>query len=90
MTTSGGPSSNAGQWRPEAKLAGLRSVEVGFVVGPLLSGLFFGLIAAALVLRGGTFARACGVGALAGGVMFTSTALALCIVMTAVREAPSR
>jgi hypothetical protein len=59
-----------------------RLIVVGLVTCPLISGLFFGLIAALLVLRGGSVDRATEVGLLVGGVMFASNAVALCIVHT--------
>ena len=51
----------------------------------MISGLFFGLIAALLVLRGGSAERAIEVGTLVGGVMFASNAVALCIVHASAR-----
>ena len=81
---------SAAQPGPTASWLRRTRLSLGVVVCPLISGLFFGLIAAALVFPGGGAGRAFGVGALTAGVMFTSSALALCIVMTASREAPSR
>jgi hypothetical protein len=60
------------------------------VICPVISGLFFGLIAALLVLQSGGVGRASAVGALVGGVMFASNAVALCIVHSAAREIPER
>jgi hypothetical protein len=80
----------AAQPGPTASWLRRSRVSLGVVVCPMISGLFFGVIAAALVFRSGGTGRALGVGALTAGVMFTSSALALCIVMTASREAPSR
>jgi uncharacterized membrane protein YedE/YeeE len=48
----------------------------------MISGVFFGILSAALVLPIGGFARASGVGFLVGGVMFTANAAALCIVQS--------
>ena len=81
---------SAAQPGPTASWLRRTRLSLGIVVCPMISGLFFGLIAAALVLPGGGAGRAFGVGALTAGVMFTSSALALCIVMTASREAPPR
>ena len=57
-------------------------VASGLVVSPVISGVFFGAVAALLVLRGGSLGRATEIGALVGGVMFASNAIALCIVNT--------
>jgi predicted branched-subunit amino acid permease len=56
-------------------------VAIGLVASPTISGLFFCLVAALLVLQRGSFERAAEVGALVGGVMFASTAVALCVVL---------
>jgi hypothetical protein len=58
----------------------------------VISGAFFGLLSAGLVLPIGGLGRAIAVGALVGGVMFAANAAALCIVQSgawggAVREA---
>jgi hypothetical protein len=57
-------------------------VNLGLVVCPLVSGLFFGLMATVLVLFNGSFGHAFEVGALTGTIMFAANALALCMVMT--------
>lgn len=54
----------------------------GLVVCPLISGLFFGIVSAVLVLPSGGIEHATVVGALVGGFMLTSNAVALCIVQT--------
>ena len=54
----------------------------GLVVCPLISGLFFGIISALLVLPSGGIEHATLVGALVGGFMLTSNAVALCIVQS--------
>ena len=64
-----------------------RLVASGLVVCPLVSGVFFGLVAALLILRSGDQGRAIAVGLLVGGVMFASNAVALCIVHTTARSA---
>jgi hypothetical protein len=63
-------------------------LTLGVVVCPLISGLFFGAIAAVLVLDSG-IGRALEVGALAAGIMFTTNALALCIVTSATHSEPT-
>jgi hypothetical protein len=78
------------QLGPTASWLRRARVSLSVIVCPMISGLFFGLIAAALVFPGGGAGRAFEVGLLTAGVMFTSSALALCIVMSASREAPSR
>jgi hypothetical protein len=60
------------------------------IICPTVSGLFFGVIAALLVLRSASLGRATETGALVGGVMFASNAVALCIVHAAARNAPAR
>ena len=57
-------------------------VNLGLIVCPLISGLFFGLIATVLRLRSGDFVHALEVGALAGFVILTANVLALCLVMS--------
>ena len=47
---------------------------------PFFSGVFFGLVAALLVLRNGNAGDAIEVGALVGGVMFASHAVGLCVL----------
>ena len=65
-----------------------RVIASGLVICPLISGVFFGLISGLLVLPGGGAEHASMVGALVGGFMFTSNAVALCIVQTS-SDAPS-
>jgi hypothetical protein len=66
-----------------------RLVASGMILFPMISGLFFGILSAALVVPVGGFAHATGVGFLVGGVMFTVNAAALCIVQSnAWEEAP--
>jgi hypothetical protein len=60
-------------------------VALGMVVCPMISGLFFGLVAALLVFRSGGIGHASAVGALVGGFMFASNAAALCIVQSTAR-----
>jgi hypothetical protein len=62
-----------------------RLIASGIVICPLISGVFFGLIAALLVLRNGDSGRAIAIGVLVGGAMFASNAIALCVVHTAAR-----
>ncbi len=50
------------------------------VAFPMISGVFFGILSAALVRPLGGLGRATEVGMLVGGVMFTANAAALCIV----------
>lgn len=57
-------------------------VNLGLIVCPLISGLFFGLIATLLALHSGSLVHAFEVGALAGFVILIANALALCIVMS--------
>jgi hypothetical protein len=57
-----------------------RVVASSIVVFPLLSGLFFGIISGLAVLPRGGAQQATVVGALVGGIMLTSNAIALCIV----------
>ena len=64
---------------------------------PMISGVFFGILSAALVSPLGGFGRATEVGLLVGGVMFTANAAALCIVQASAwdddrrpKEAPER
>jgi hypothetical protein len=56
-------------------------VNLGLIVCPLISGLFFGLIATVLGLVSGN-GNALEVGALTGFVILTANALALCLVMS--------
>ena len=55
-------------------------VASGMVVCPLISGLFFGVVSGFLVLPFGGLDHATAIGALVGGIMLTSNAVALCIV----------
>lgn len=64
-----------------------RLVASGVIVCPMISGLFFGIIATLLVFRSGNIGRASEVGALVGGVMFASNAIALCIVLSTAQGA---
>jgi hypothetical protein len=57
-----------------------RVIASGLVICPLISGLFFGIIGGLLVLPSGGAEHATMVGALVGGIMLTSNAVALCIV----------
>jgi hypothetical protein len=57
----------------------------GLVVSPLVSGGFFGFVAAVLTLRSGTHGQALAVGALVGGVMFAVNAVALCVAHSIAR-----
>jgi len=57
------------------------------VVCPLISGAFFGVIAAVLVRWSGS-PRALGAGVLVGGAMFVANAVALCVVQSISRSAP--
>jgi hypothetical protein len=59
-----------------------RLVAAGLIAFPMISGLFFGLMSAVLVLPSGGLGRAIAVGALVGGVMFAANAAALCIVQS--------
>jgi hypothetical protein len=59
-----------------------RLVASGLIAFPMISGLFFGLLGAVLVLPIGGLGRAIAVGALVGGVMFAANAAALCIVQS--------
>jgi hypothetical protein len=52
---------------------------------PLISGLFFAIISGFLVFPSGGAEHATMVGALVGGIMLTSNAVALCIVQTSAR-----
>jgi hypothetical protein len=56
------------------------------VVCPLISGVFFGIISGVLVLPGSGVEHATMVGALVGGIMLTSNAVALCIVQSSARD----
>jgi ABC-type uncharacterized transport system permease subunit len=62
-----------------------RLVAAGIVVCPLISGVFFGLIAALLVIRNGDRGRAFEIGLLVGGAMFAANAIALCVLHSAAR-----
>jgi hypothetical protein len=62
-----------------------RLIAFGVVVWPLISGLFFGLIAALLVLRNGDPDRALEIGVLVGGAMFAANAVVLCVLHSASR-----
>jgi hypothetical protein len=57
-----------------------RLVAAGFVVCPLISGLFFGLVSTLLVLPSAGIGHALEVGAAVGGAMFAANAAALCVV----------
>src|SRR6185295_9281277 len=57
-----------------------RIVAASIVIFPLLSGVFFGVITGLAVLSSGGFEHAMVMGALVGGIMLTSNAIALCIV----------
>jgi hypothetical protein len=61
------------------------------VICPLISGGFFGIVAALLVHWSGSD-RALGAGALVGGAMFVANAVALCVVQSVSRslDAPLR
>ena len=61
-----------------------RLVASGVVICPLISGLFFGLVATSLVLRSDE-GRAGEIGALVGGAVFALTAVALCLVHVSAR-----
>jgi hypothetical protein len=63
-----------------------RLVASTVVVSPLISGVFFGLVAALLTLRSGSGIQAIEFGGLVGGVMFASNAVALCFVSSAARD----
>jgi hypothetical protein len=67
----------------EGRRAPMARVLIAF---PMISGVFFGLLSAALVSRLGGFGRATEVGLLVGGVMFTANAAALCIVQASAWE----
>jgi hypothetical protein len=67
-----------------------RLVASGMIVFPMISGLFFGILSAALVLPIGGVAHASEVAILVGGVMFTGNAAALCIVQSSAWDEPER
>ena len=55
---------------------------------PVVSGGFFGLVAALLALRSGTIGRATAIGVLVGGVFFAANAIAMCVVQSKARARP--
>jgi hypothetical protein len=57
-----------------------RIVASGIVIFPLLSGLFFGIVTGLAMLPRSGIRQASVMGALVGGIMLTSNAVALCIV----------
>jgi hypothetical protein len=61
-------------------------VNLGLIICPLISGLFFGLVATLLRLVSGDAGHAFEVGALAGAAIFAANALALCIVVSTTTE----
>lgn len=61
-------------------------VNLGLIICPLISGLFFGLVATLLLLISGDVGHAFEVGALAGVVICAANALALFIVVSTTTE----
>jgi hypothetical protein len=82
----GSPGVQPGQTAARLHRARNRVIGSALVVCPLISGLFFGVISGVLVLPGSGVEHATMVGALVGGVMLTSNAVALCIVQSSGRE----
>jgi hypothetical protein len=67
-----------------------RLVAAGLIAFPMISGLFFGLLSAGLVLPIGGLGCAIAVGALVGGALFAANAAALCIVQSSAWDEAAR
>jgi hypothetical protein len=78
------------QARRDAVARRSRLVASGMIVFPIISGLFFGILSAALVVPIGGVVHASEVAILVGGVMFTANAAALCIVQSSAWDEPER
>jgi len=64
-----------------------RLFAAALIAFPMISGVFFGALSAALVLPIGGLGQAGAVGALVGGFMFAVNAAALCMVQSSARDA---